>query len=87
MPKLLRRYSNLYGELSDATTALSRDLEYGPKFLNEFQDKLLFGTDICGFDVPFGTMELLLKWRSEKKISEQVFKKIARENAIKLLGL
>ncbi|OHB58877.1 MAG: hypothetical protein A2Y12_00360 [Planctomycetes bacterium GWF2_42_9] len=87
MPKLLRRYPNLYGELSDATTALSRDSKYGPKFLNEFQDKLLFGTDICGFDMPFGTMELLLKWRSEKKISEQVFNKIARENAIKLLGL
>lgn len=47
VPKLFRRYSNLYGDLSDPSpaNALARDPEYGPKFLNEFQDRLLFGTD------------------------------------------
>jgi hypothetical protein len=87
VPKLLRRYPNLYGELSDARSAIARDPEYGPKFLTEFQDRLLFGTDICFFEMPFRTMELLLEWREKKKISEQVFRKIAGENAVKLLGL
>lgn len=87
VPKLFRRYPNLYGELSDACGALARDPEYGPGFLAEFQDRLLFGTDICFFDMPFRTMELLLEWRKTKRIGEQVFNKIARENAIKLLGL
>jgi len=87
MPKLFRRYPNLYGELSDASCALGCDPEYGPKFLAEFQDRLYFGTDICRVDVPFPTQDLLLAWRDKKKISEVVFNKIARGNAVKLLGL
>jgi len=86
-PKLLRRYPNLYGELSDAANALGRDPEYGPKFLTEFQDRLLFGTDICFFDMPFRTMDILLGWHNSRKISEEVFRKVARENAVKLFGL
>jgi len=89
VPKLLRRYSNLYGDLSDPSPwkALARDPEYGPKFLTEFQDRLLFGTDICFFEMPFPMIDLLIEWRDTKKISEEVFRKIARENAVKLLGL
>ena len=33
MPQLMRRYPKLYGELSDASVALGRDPEYGPRFL------------------------------------------------------
>ncbi len=89
VPKLLRRYPNLYGDLSDLNpwNALARDPEYGPKFLTEFQDRLLFGTDICFFDMPFPMVDLLLEWRDTNKISEEVFKKVARENAVKLLDL
>ena len=86
-PKLLRRYPNLHGELSDAFRALKRDPDYGPKFLAEFQDRLLFGTDICHFEHRFHTMELLLEWRKAGKIAEPVFEKIARGNAIRLLAL
>lgn len=89
VPKLLRRYPNLYGDLSDASphNALARDPDYGPKFLAEFQDRLLFGTDLCGFDTPCPMVDLLTDWRDEGKISEEVFAKIARENAIELLDL
>ena len=87
VPKILRRYPNLYGELSDAADALARDTEYGPKFLTEFQDRLLFGTDICHFEMPFRTRDILLEWRDAKKISEEVFNKVARENAVKLFDL
>ena len=84
---LLRTYPNFYGELSDAYNALSRDEYYGPKFLNEFQDRLFFGTDCCHPDMPFKTHELLLDWRAKGKISEPVFRKIAHDNAVKFLGL
>ncbi len=89
VPKLFRRYPNLYGDLSDLNpwNALARDPEYGPKFLDEFQDRLLFGTDICFFDMPLPMVDLLREWRDTKKISEGVFNKVARENAVKLLGL
>lgn len=89
VPKLLRRYPNLYGDLSDPSphNALTRDPEYGPKFLTEFQDRLLFGTDICFADMPFPMVDLLLEWREAGAIGDEVFGKVARQNAIRLLGL
>ena len=87
VPTLFRRYGNLYGELSDAAYSLARDPDYGAKLLTEFQDRLLFGTDICGPQTPFRAHELLLEWRDAGRISEEVFQKVARENAIKLFGL
>ncbi|RAV21443.1 amidohydrolase family protein [Paenibacillus contaminans] len=89
VPKLFRRYPNLYGDLADYTAcnALARDPEYGPKFLEEFQDRLFFGTDICFPTMPVPLIDLLTDWRDTHKISEAVFNKIARENAIKLFGL
>lgn len=87
VPKLLRRYPNLFAELSDARGALSRDPDFGASFLNEFQDRLLFGTDLCNYQMPFGTRDLLVKWRDEERLSGVVFNKIARENAISLFNL
>jgi len=89
MPKLLRHYPNLYGDLSDNTpyNALSRDPDYGPKFVNEFQDRLLYGTDLCGPQMELPMIGLLTGWRDSGKISEEVFNKVARENAIKLFDL
>ena len=89
VPILMRRYPNLYGDLSDFNgyNALARDPEYGPRFLTEFQDRLLFGTDICSPDMPVPLVDLLIQWRDTGKISEEVFNKVARENAIRLLGL
>ena len=89
VPKLFRRYPNLRGDLSDATAynAMARDPEYGPKVLTEFQDRLLFGTDICGFGQLYPLIDLLIEWRDTDTITEEAFQKVARENAIKLLGL
>jgi uncharacterized protein len=89
VPWLFRRYPNLYGDLSAdcGYNALARDRAYGIKFLNEFQDRLLFGTDICPPDMPFTPADYLIELRDSGEISEQVFNKIARENAIKLFDL
>jgi len=86
---LFRRYPNLYGDLSDGTaySAITRDPEYTFKFFEEFQDRLCFGTDMVAPDMKENTAATLVKWRDEGKISETVFNKIARENAIRIFGL
>lgn len=89
VPKLLRKYENLYGDLSDCTAynAFARDESYGPRFLSEFEDRMFFGTDMVGPNMFVGLDELLISWREQGKISETTFRKVAYENAEKLLGL
>jgi uncharacterized protein len=89
VPKLLRGYPNMLADLSagSGANALKRDPEFAVGFINEFQDKLLFGTDLCTYEDQSYIADFLLSLRNEKKISENVFRKIARENAIKLLKL
>lgn len=86
---LFRQYPNMVGDLSanSGYNALARDPEYAVTFLNEFQDRLLFGTDICAPDMPIRLPAFLLELKEHGKISEDVFTKIARGNAVKLLDL
>ena len=87
--RLLRKYPNLWGDLSATSgyNALARDASFGVKFLNEFQDKLLFGMDICTPTQHAPLPQFLRDLLAEGKISQTVFDKIARLNAIRLLGL
>jgi len=89
VPRLMRKYPNLLGDLSAGSghNSIARDEEYATKFLSEFQDRLFFGTDICAPDTPTPLVDLLLRFRDEGRISEDVFQKIARENAVRLLDL
>ena len=89
VPWLFRRYPNLYGDLSGECghNAMARDRAYGIRFMNEFQDRLFFATDICGPDMPFLLDDYLVELRDSGEISETVFSKIARENAVRLFGL
>ena len=89
--RLMRKYPNLYGDLSAGSgfNAVSRDRKFGIQFMTEFQDRLMFGTDICQPTMP--TLRPLANYlkelRASGEISETVFQKIARENAIRLLNL
>ena len=89
IPQFFRKYENLYGDLSAGSgcNALARDKDYAVSFLNEFQDRLFFGTDIAAPDTPTPLVDFLLELRSEGRISEEVFQKVARENAIRVLEL
>ncbi|MGQ9487501.1 MAG: amidohydrolase family protein [Armatimonadota bacterium] len=87
--KLLRDFPNMYADISahSGYNALTRDPEYGVRFLNEFQDKLLFGTDVCFADEE-GRMPHLryLKERhANGDISQEVYDKITYKNALKIL--
>jgi len=81
VPDMLRRYDNLYADLSagSALTAISRDRAFGRAFLIEFQDKLLFARDY--FDTRL--MDYLL----ELDLPEDAFDKITYQNAQRLLGM
>jgi uncharacterized protein len=89
VPKLFRRYPNMFGDLSAGSgyNALARNPDYAVRFLDEFQDRLLFGTDICTADgdLPLaGFLQTLLK---EGRLSREAFEKIAKGNAERLLEL
>lgn len=89
VPVLFRRYANLWGDLSanSGFNALNRDEGYAAHFINEFQDRLLFGTDICRPDQDLPLAGFLRRLRDEGRISESVFTKVAHENARRLFGL
>ncbi len=89
VPRLFRKYPNMYGDLSAGSgyNALARNPAYAVKFLNEFQDRLLFGTDICGPDQPVPQADFLRRLQATRKISAATFAKIARGNAAQLLKL
>jgi len=87
--KILAQYPNLYGDLSAGSgyNAISRDPEFGYRFLEEFQDKLLFGTDICHVNQDTPIVTYFKKILSEGKISKIAYAKITEKNAEKVLKL
>ena len=86
---LMREYPNLYCDLSAGSgfNAISRDPDYAYRFIEEFSDRLMYGTDACSstWDKP---LDEWLDMSYEKGfISYDNYKKICRENAIKLFNL
>jgi len=85
----MREYPNLYGDLSAGSgfNAISRDPDFGYKFLEEFSDRLMFATDICN---PANVIKLG-PWLDESVdngcITFENYKKICRDNAISILKL
>jgi len=86
--ELMRRHPNLHGDLSanSGCNAVSRDEAFGCEFLEEFQDRLHFGTDITSPDTPTPLVDYLLRLRDEGRISRACFDKVARANTARLLG-
>lgn len=87
--ELMREYPNLYCDLSAGSgyTAMSRDPEFTYKFIEEFSDRLLFGTDI----VRAGQGSPLSSWLDEAYengcITGENYYKVCRGNAINLYKL
>ena len=87
--KYMREYGNLMIDLSAGSgyCAMTRDREYAARFLNEFWDRILFGTDLCYYEEkPAGTLiGLLDEFRDTGVLSEEKYQAIAHGNAEKLL--
>ncbi len=86
---LLRRYPNLNGDLSAGSgfNALNRDLTHAFGFIEEFQDRLFFGLDICSVKNNMRHVEWLKEHRDAGRITPAAYAKIMWQNADRLLGL
>lgn len=89
VPKLMRKHPNLYGDLSAGSgyNALARDPAHAARFLEEFQDRLLFGTDMASPQAEAPLAGFLQEMLNTGRISKQVFEKIAKLNTMRLLDL
>ena len=87
--ELFRRYENLHGDLSAGSgyNAISRDPDFGYGFLEEFQDRLYFATDIANVPQKTPIVPYFEKLRQEKLIPEAAYNKITSQNAVKLFDL
>lgn len=86
---LMRKYPNLHGDLSAGSgfNAISRDAEFGYAFMEEFQDRLYWGTDIANVPQELPIVKYFHKLRAEKLISPAAHEKITWRNATRLLNL
>jgi len=87
--ELMRRYPNLCGDLSAGSgyNAIHRDPAFGYRFLDEFQDRLFFGTDICAPTNQTPIVDLLRDAVEQGQISRVAYEKIGWRNAERLLRL
>ena len=89
--ELMRKYPNLYGDLSafSGYNALARDPEFAYRFMEEFKDRLLYGTDISApyhIDRPMIKLAAFLDEAvTAGKISYDAYLRISRENALEIL--
>jgi predicted TIM-barrel fold metal-dependent hydrolase len=84
--RLMEKYANIYGDLSAGSGAnsISRDLEFGHKFLVRRKDRIMFGTDYLAPQQEIPQFELFEK---QLKLPADVAAMIHRENAHRVLGL
>ncbi|MHB9131186.1 MAG: amidohydrolase family protein [Armatimonadota bacterium] len=89
VPRMLREHPNLYGDISAGSgfNALTRDREFGYRFLEEFQDKLVLGTDICRYRQDTLIVPYLKDALATGKLSQTAFQKITRLNTERVLGM
>ena len=63
-------------------------MDYAGRFLTEFQDRVLFGLDICAPNSYVSPLDKTLKELLRTgRISTTVYRKVARENHIRLIGI
>ena len=87
--ELLRNYPNLYCDLSAGSgfSALNRDRDYAYRFIEEFSDRLMYGTDLCRVNQETYLSDWLCDAYEKGNITKENYAKICRENAIKLFNL
>jgi predicted TIM-barrel fold metal-dependent hydrolase len=87
--RLLRECPNLHADLSAGSgfNAVSRDAGFGYAFMHEFQDRLLFGTDVCDPRTETPLPGYLQAAVEGGLLSAEAFEKIAHRNAERLLKL
>lgn len=87
--ELLQHYDNLWCDISagSGNNGLTRDPEFGYWFMEEFQDRILYGSDLCWPDQEVPQTATLKNALAGGHISQQAFDKIGFQNAEQLLRL
>jgi len=90
--EILKRYKNVYADISaySGLNALERDPEHAKKFLEEFSDRILYGTDfpcIARLGNQYGPNREHLNFLLNQGISKQALERILYKNAVRLLDL
>ncbi len=87
--RLVRQYSNLYLDISAGSglNALQRDPDFTWKFIDEFQDRILFGLDNATEKTAHKHIPWLQQMRNEGNISEDIYEKIMWKNLNDVLDL
>ena len=87
--RIFKRHRNAHADISAASgyNALTRDAEFGWRFLEEFKDKLLFGTDVCRWPPAAPQPAFLRQGLAEKRLSKHAYERIGWRNALKLFRL
>lgn len=87
--ELMRECPNLYGDLSAGSghNAISRDPDFGCAFMEEFQDRLFFGTDVCAYKQDVPIVPFWRDVREKKLISMDAYEKLSWKNANRVLDL
>lgn len=91
LTRLMREYGNLHCDLSagSGSNAMMRDPEHAARFFEEFSDRIFYGCDICAsFNTFMFDFDAFLdRMVDDRMLSLENYKKIVRENAVKLLKL
>ncbi|MDD3726311.1 MAG: amidohydrolase family protein [Candidatus Ratteibacteria bacterium] len=90
--RLMRNYKNLWVDISahSGYNALTRDISFTADFINEFQDRVLFGTDSCNrsdVNKVYPNVDFIRKLREEKIVDDEIIEKIEWKNCTRLLNL
>ena len=89
--ELMRKYPNLHADISagSGNNAIRRDEAFGLAFLEEFQDRIYYGMDLCAPDQETTAYAKLGAWLdscvTEGRLSYEAYEKICRGNALRLL--
>jgi len=89
LQKLLKKYPNLYADLSAGSgfNAITRDVNYGYKFLREFHHKLLFGTDLCHIGQELPLVDYFKQIKKDEILTAEEYENITHKNAERILNL
>jgi hypothetical protein len=87
--ELFGKYSNLHGDLSAGSgyNAMSRDPEFGIQFMEEFSDRLHFGTDIAHMKQDLPIVDYFRRLSADGSLSADAYENITWRNSNKLFGL
>ncbi|MCX8183910.1 MAG: amidohydrolase family protein [Crenarchaeota archaeon] len=88
--RILKEYRNVYADISafSGLNAISRDREFGRRFLSEMSGKLIYGTDFPCINPEgsqFGPDRSHISLLESYNLEEEVLNKITRENILKIL--